>query len=804
MFSRKSRKDIYNNLKKTPPKHHIAIGMVVLIFAALLFAAFMDYRPQQTRFVSTQTYDNLGDRNIFGEFGANFVFFAMRYFGASAWLIPLIVAMISFMLFWPSVRPMNKRRILAISLMLISAAGLCDYVQKCWLTTDQFLKFSENKFSAGLGGIAGWHIFSGCFEKFFGNIGSAFILATLFFMSCLYVCTRCTTLNGALEKKLKQLWRIHVILFRIIRCIFLSLRKIIFFLLKKIKHLLLKIFGIFTKKKITESTPIAPLKEKLPLFQHNDKPDDRQKIVDSKQELVVKQPVQLTEHSQQRPTQLPSSKGKYILPPIDILQKSKISQNVDDHLAVSKQLVDTLAEFGISVKAGEVHIGPVITRYEILPAPGVRVEKIANLDKNIALNLRAQSVRILAPVPGRGCVGIELPNKNPQMVCLREILESDEWANMQADIPVVLGRGTTGEPMINDLSKMPHLLIAGSTGSGKTVCINAIIASLVYHSTPDDLRFIMVDPKIVEMQIFNKLPHMLIPVVTDPKKVPNALKWLISEMESRYKIFAKAGVRNIAGFNAKILRDSEESKRAKEMEKELSPEERSAINSASEDGDHGVDVPKKKIPYIVCIIDELADLMMVAPADIETCVARLAQLARAAGIHLILATQRPSVNVITGIIKANLPSRIAFKVASKVDSRTILDVGGADSLLGRGDMLFQPPGASGLLRAQGALVSDDEITGIVEFLHKNNGDPEYAMDVHAIVESGDDGEEFSGEEWDDDMIPKAIEVLRSSDRASTSLLQRRLKIGYNRAARIMDTLVERGLVPNGQPSQDID
>jgi S-DNA-T family DNA segregation ATPase FtsK/SpoIIIE len=497
-------------------------------------------------------------------------------------------------------------------------------------------------------------------------------------------------------------------------------------------------------------------------------------------------------------TQGRTARGNYVLPPIDLLQRAKKTSSDDDHSAIAQQLVDTLAQFGIAVHAGEVHVGPVITRYEISPAPGVRVEKIISLDKNIALNLRAQSVRILAPVPGRGCVGVELPNRNPQMVCLREILESQDWANMKADIPVVLGRGTTGEPMINDLSKMPHLLIAGSTGSGKTVCINSIIASLVYHSTPDDLRFIMVDPKIVEMQVFNNLPHMLIPVVTDPKKVPNALKWLISEMEMRYKIFAAVGVRNIAGFNAKILKNAASVARAEELERSLSPEERSAMSTAIVKNFENVDIPTEKMPYIVCIIDELADLMMVAPADIETCVARLAQLARAAGIHLILATQRPSVNVITGIIKANLPSRIAFKVASKVDSRTILDTGGADALLGRGDMLFQPPGASGLLRAQGALVSDEEINKIVDFLHLQNGDPKYAMDVHAMIESGEEGDggNFTSDNLEDDMIPRALEVIRNSDRASTSLLQRRLKIGYNRAARIMEMLEAKGLLDN--------
>ncbi len=370
----------------------------------------------------------------------------------------------------------------------------------------------------------------------------------------------------------------------------------------------------------------------------------------------------------------------------------------------------------------------------------------------------------------------------------------------------------TGKPMVVDLTKMPHALIAGSTGAGKTVCINAIIASLLYKMTAKDLRFIMVDPKIVEMQGYDSLPHMLVPVVTDPKKVPAALKYLIREMERRYKMFAQVGARNIAGFNAKIVPDDVSKKKAEELEAELSPEERAAARDLAVPRDNDlIEIKKEKLPYIVCIIDELADLMMAAPADIETCVARLAQLARAAGIHLILATQRPSVNVITGVIKANLPCRIAFKVASKVDSRTILDTGGADALIGRGDMLFVPPGSANLVRAQGAFVSDDEINAIVEFL-KKNGDPEYDDDVQAQIEAGgtedgEGGEDGDGEdeEWDDKLVPQALDVLRSTKRASTSMLQRRLKIGYNRAARIMEILEAEGIVgpENGSSPREI-
>lgn len=531
------------------------------------------------------------------------------------------------------------------------------------------------------------------------------------------------------------------------------------------------------------------------------KPEPEPEVADSGFKIVAGEKVEKA-----KPL-FPARKGSYQFPGMDLLLEPGLPEDhvPENHKETALALKNTLDEFGVKVELGEVHTGPVITRYEVYPAPGVRVEKIANLAKNIGMALKAQSVRILAPVPGKGCVGVEVPNRHPLPVCIREIIESRAWVDSNAEIPVVLGKEVSGKPLVADLTKMPHLLIAGSTGSGKTVCINSVIASLLYHSSPDDLRFIMIDPKIVEMQIYNSLPHMLIPVVTDPKKVPGALKWLISEMERRYQVFARANVRNIAGFNNVIHRNREERKRAEEMEAEMSAEERAALAEAGDVGDEeDFEMPKEKMPYIVCIVDELADLMMVAPADIETGIARLAQLARAAGIHLILATQRPSVNVITGVIKANLPSRIAFKVASKIDSRTILDEGGADALIGKGDMLFVPPGAHTLVRAQGAFVSDEEINGVVEFL-KVNGPPNILEQVQAQIESGDEEEGGVTGDFEDDLVPQAIEVIRSSKRASTSMLQRRLRIGYNRAARIMEILEDEGYVgpENGAQPREI-
>ncbi|MEY4445189.1 MAG: hypothetical protein RL444_302 [Verrucomicrobiota bacterium] len=517
-----------------------------------------------------------------------------------------------------------------------------------------------------------------------------------------------------------------------------------------------------------------------------------------------------------RASQVIKKRGDYVFPEIKMLNEPAAGSKLppEDFRKRAADLIETLKQFKVDcipvdpangVDVG-IQQGPSITRYEIKPAPGVRVEKIANLSNNIAMNLEAEAVRILAPVPGKGTVGIEIPNKSRKDVLLREIIESKAWAEAQMELPVVLGvDSVTNKPVIQDLAKMPHALIAGATGQGKSVCINAIIVSLLYRCTPQDLRFIMVDPKVVELQIYNNLPHLLIPVETDPKRVPAALKWLIAEMSQRYKIFAKCGVKNITGFNAKIAK---EAGAPKQEELPLSPEEQAAAAAAAEEViDDGVRVPNEKLPYIVCIIDEMADLMMVAAQDIETSVARIAQLARAAGIHLVLATQRPSTDVITGLIKANLPTRIGFKVSSQIDSRTILDRGGAETLVGRGDMLFVPPGSATLNRVQGAFVGEQEVAAIVEFLAEKNGKPEFAQDViKAIQDGADDGEGGEGgEAGEDPLVAQSWAIIKQTRRASVSMLQRKLSIGYNKAARIMDILEEKGYVgpENGSSPREI-
>lgn len=497
--------------------------------------------------------------------------------------------------------------------------------------------------------------------------------------------------------------------------------------------------------------------------------------------------------------------GNYQLPPLDLLALPdptvKPTETREDLMANARLMQQTLAQFDIEVALGDITKGPTITRYELHPAPGVKLERITALANNIAAALKAERIHILAPVPGKSSVGIEVPNRVKTKVIMRDLLESEEWQQTKARIPLALGKDVYGHPIIADLAEMPHLLIAGSTGSGKSVCINAIITSLLYRFPPDQLRFVMIDPKVVELQQYNALPHLVVPVVTDPKKVILALRWVVNEMEKRYQIFAKVGVRNIKSFN-----ERPRGRAARSAQGELPLAARKEKVEVDSNGfavevDEEIVVPQDediiipdKLAYIVVVIDELADLMLVAPADVEMAIARITQMARAAGIHCIVATQRPSVDVITGVIKANIPARIAFQVASKVDSRTILDAMGADKLLGKGDMLYLPPGSAKLIRAQGALITDPEIQAIVEFIARQ-GKPSYEMDIHEQLCRADSGAEAeAGLNEDEDLIQQCIEVIRSEQKASVSLLQRRLRLGYTRAARIMDELERRGIV----------
>ena len=465
----------------------------------------------------------------------------------------------------------------------------------------------------------------------------------------------------------------------------------------------------------------------------------------------------------------------YEYPPVSLLGKNMKKANKAGAKALTEkatQLQRTLHSFGVSAKVENISVGPAITRYELKPAEGVRVSKIANLADDIALNLAAETIRIEAPIPGKQAVGIEIPNKEKESVPLRDVIESEEFEDNKSKLTVALGKDVAGNIVLADIAKMPHVLIAGSTGSGKSVCINTIITSFIYNAKPSEVKLVMVDPKVVELSVYNGIPHLLIPVVTDPRKAAGALAWAVQEMDHRYNLFAEKGVRDLKGYNAAIEKSGDET--------------------------------LGKLAQIVIIIDELADLMMVAAKEVEDSICRLAQKARAAGMHLVIATQRPSVDVITGLIKANIPSRVAFAVSSQIDSRTILDQVGAEKLLGKGDMLYYPASASKPVRVQGAFVSDGEVEKIVDFV-KSNGVANYNEDILEEIERSNKSEgQIEQENEDDDTDPflmDAIETVIEVGTASTSFIQRRFKVGYARAGRIIDQMEARGIISGYEGSK---
>jgi len=492
--------------------------------------------------------------------------------------------------------------------------------------------------------------------------------------------------------------------------------------------------------------------------------------------------------------------GIYQTPPLSLLETPPTTmRKVDkDVLTMNARLLEKkLLDFGIAGEVTEIAPGPVVTMYEFAPGPGIKVSRIAGLADDLSMALQALAVRIVAPIPGKGVVGIELPNRDRETVFLKDIFTSDAFHKVKQKLPLALGKDIAGDPLVTDLAKMPHLLVAGATGAGKSVSINTMILSLLYTATPKDVRLIMVDPKMLELSIYEGIPHLLLPVVTNPKKASLAMRWAVEEMGRRYRLMADKGVRNIDSYNKQLAQEEQEAlntptpppEPVEDDLDELREDEAAAIQqflAKDDELDHG------HLPYIVIIVDELADLMMVAGREIEESIARLAQMARAAGIHLILATQRPSVDVITGLIKANFPARISFQVSSKIDSRTILDGNGAEALLGMGDMLFLPPGTSKMQRAHGAFVSDAEVQRVVDFL-KKQGKPVYDKRILEMKESDAKGGAADDEE-EDPQYDAAVALVAEAKQASISMVQRRLRIGYNRAARIIEKMEREGII----------
>lgn len=684
-------------------------GIIVLALGIIVLASIVpiiSFTPQDLAFYTS--HPNLPAKNLIRGFGAYLGGFLLLLFGLSAYIIPLVMFWQGINLFRQRMFDLRLPRIIAFFILLVSVSSILDMFD---LPTQEIIGVSG-------GGVLGF-LLSKLMITYFGRLGSYIIFITFAILSFSLVTQ--ILLSATFLRIIRKISPIFKSLF--------GLRTIGNFFAKFFKR----------KKKVLE-IKVEPVKP-APALVSEPKPAVKPKI----QIKTAAEPLAV----KVKPRQVVI--GDYQLPSLDLLESPPplAERQIKEDLAANARILEeTLADFGISVKVTDIERGPVITRYELEPAPGVKLHRIVSLSDDIALTMKAQSVRVIAPIPGKGRVGVEVPNTQSSLVYLKEVLASEEFQKSASKLTLALGKDIAGVPIITDLTDMPHLLIAGTTGSGKTVCVNCLVLSMLFRAHPNEVKFLMVDPKMVELAPFNGLPHLLCPVVTDVKRVSAALNWVVNEMEERYQLFAKLGVRNIEAYNEK----------------------------------------QEKIPYIVVIIDELADLMAIARDSIESAITRLAQLSRAVGIHLILATQRPSVDVITGVIKANFPARISFKVASKVDSRTVLDMNGADKLLGRGDLLFMRPGESKLVRAQGSLVYDREIEKVVDFI-RSQAEPVYDEEILK-----EDHKSLLLEGSKDELYDEAVRVIMETGQASVSILQRRLRLGYTRAARIIDMMEQEGLV----------
>lgn len=716
-------------------KHEI-IGLLLVASGVLLFLSLISYHPMDPSFFSYTSARINEIHNWMGVFGSYTSGFLFQAFGLPSFLVPLVLAIFafSFIFRWEWKYPFIKLAGWLVILLIASA------LFSLWLKP---LHFHQQDILAG--GFIG-EIMSRILVRYFNVPGATILSFVIIILSFVlgtgisFIALVRTSGRGAraLVERLSTL-------------------------------------QIIRRERAKRAKAVAKQKQELKEVKDVSTP-----VVSEKALPAVKQePV-----FEQETFEFLKPKGTYQLPPISLLEAEvEKKQKIDRESLImnSRILEKKLLDYGIEGRVVEVRPGPVITVYEFEPAPGVKVSRIVGLSDDLALALSAISIRIVAPIPGKSVVGIEIPNAVRETVYLREIIDSEPFRNSKSKLSFGLGKDIAGAPFVVDLAKMPHLLVAGSTGSGKSVSINSMICSILYKATPEDVRFIMIDPKMLELSDYDSIPHMLLPVVTNPKKAAAALNWLVTEMERRYTVLAEKGVRNIEHYHQRIDKELRErgkaSKRKPEIviaEEEISP-------------------PKEpeRIPYIVVVIDELADLMMISSREVEESITRLAQMARAVGIHLLLATQRPSVDVLTGLIKANFPARVSFQVTSKVDSRTILDTIGAEHLLGAGDMLFLPPGSSKLSRIHGAFVSSGEIKRVVDFL-KKQGEPTYESINLDEIKKGE--KETPGADEYDEKYDEAVAFVAETRQASISLIQRRFRIGYNRAARIVEKMEEQGVV----------
>lgn len=791
------------------------VGLVFLFLSIYTIISLLSYHPTDPSFF---TVTNSGPQNWGGIIGSYYSALLLQVFGAAVPAIAVLFIFFSIGTF---------RKITRLAWVVMSANNLFLLVATCALlgVMEHPFEFRDDKFSYG--GVIGAY-FSGFFKQYLSLYGTALLACFLLFFaislstkkSIRQICLLCwlvlnrTTSNiaknlqsatGQLKGVLKKLrWAS-------IRNLLTAPPKLLIATFQRFLGKLNSLFSFFQRKKnlepaISVNQPVFP-EEKLKLsdlIKKHRPASEPIEASDENESIAIEPPKQrqdslasgflqrlqtATNRKAQKTAEKLNEEIDYELPSLHFLdypEKDEISFDKKDLIAKSKLLEKRLSDFRVEGKVTAVKPGPVVTMYEFKPGPGIKVNSITNLSDDLALALSAQSVRIVAPIPGRDVVGIEIPNSKRQKVVMREIVGAEVFSSEKYEIPIAIGKDILGEPMVADLKKMPHLLVAGATGSGKSVFVNTVICSLLYRFTPEQLRLILVDPKQLELNHYNHLPHLLLPVVFEPKKASQALKWAVNEMEERYRLIARSGMRDVNGFNQKL--------------EQIGSEELTALIRKAPDGmelyPEGIEATH--LPKIVIVIDELADLMMTAKSEVETSICRLAQKARAAGIHLILATQRPSVDVVTGLIKANLPSRISFRLSSKNDSRTIFDSMGAERLVGNGDMLFMPPGESTLVRMHGAYISETEVEAIADFWREQS-EPEY-REAEILIDEEEE-HDFDLEEDSDALFEDALDIAFSSGSISASMLQRRLRVGYNRAARMVELMEAKGIVGPAEGSK---
>jgi DNA segregation ATPase FtsK/SpoIIIE, S-DNA-T family len=749
-------------------------GVVTLAFTVFSVMSLITFSPYDPSFNKSVTGVNV--ENSAGMVGAYFSDILVRVFGSGSFFFPVITLFLSWALF--SGKDFHN-------LPLILSSGLLLLVGLCSLLAVQFGADPFFGSAVPVGGVIG-HGLGGFLVAWLNASGAVLSLVTLLLVAFL-VMTRIPV--NVLVEGIATLFKVLATASMMMT---VTTKNMILKSIATTRSLFEKFQTVRQEMQVINKAAVQPMiitrSRTEPFVKAEEKPG-KKKSKEEKVDFIV-----------QGNFAFMSSTGKYQVPPLSLLEDPPPGRDTQDDkardeiLASSAILEKKLLDFGIEGRVLQVLPGPVITLFEYEPAPGIKVSRIVSLADDLSLALRCVGLRILAPVPGKPVVGIEIPNLRRETIYFKDVMTSDVFQESVSKLTLVIGKDITGEPAVQDLAKTPHLLMAGSTGSGKSVGLNAMICSILLNATPDEVKMIMIDPKMLELSIYDGIPHLISPVVTNPKKAAAALQWAVNEMESRYKMMADCGVRNINGFN----------EHAEKLEKEydLELKKREKINAGvkpeiAEDEEEDEDEnlmpePPTKLPYIVILIDELADLMMVASKGVEESLTRLAQMARAAGIHLIVATQRPSVDVLTGIIKANFPTRMSYKVTSRVDSRTILDAMGADKLLGKGDMLFLPPGTSKLHRLHGVMVSDGEIQRIVNYI-KKQAKPHYLEDIFdSVVEDGKSGGEE--EEPFDEKYDEALAIVAKDRQASISYIQRRLRIGYNRAARIIETMEREGVV----------